>query len=89
MYSHYFLATLKVPAPWKKYLTQIQMVQFLLNMVQALYVIFFHTNYPRALAYVLFTYMISLLVLFGNFYVKSNAEAAANRRAAQSEKKAQ
>jgi len=81
MYSHYFLATLKVPAPWKRYLTQIQMFQFLLNMGQALYVMFFHTAYPRALAYVLFFYMISLLILFGNFYIKSNAEASANRRA--------
>jgi len=89
MYSHYFLATLKVPAPWKRYLTQMQMLQFVLNMGQALYVMTVPTAYPKALAYLLFGYMISLLVLFGNFYLKSVAEASANKKAAQNPKKAQ
>jgi len=72
MYSYYFLASLKINAPWKKYLTQAQMFQFCLNMVQAAYVIYYPTNYPKELAYVLLGYMITLLALFGNFYVKGN-----------------
>jgi len=72
MYSYYFLASLKINAPWKKYLTQAQMIQFALNIVQATYVIYYPTSYPKALAYVLFGYMISLLALFGNFYIKGN-----------------
>jgi len=83
MYSYYFLAALKINAPWKKYLTQAQMLQFALNMVQAAYVIYYPTYYPKALAYVLFGYMISLLVLFGNFYVKGNRRSSATTKKTQ------
>lgn len=54
---------------WGKYLTQIQMLQFGLNMVQAYYCIKTHAPYPRFLCKTLFYYMISLLLLFSNFYV--------------------
>jgi len=72
MYGYYFLASLKINAPWKKYLTQAQMFQFVLNMVQACYVLYYPTPYPRTLAMVLLSYMVTLLFLFGNFYVKGN-----------------
>lgn len=73
MYGYYFLASLKVPCPWKKYLTQAQMFQFFLNLCHALYIIFVPTPYPKLWAYVLLFYMITLLFLFGNFYIKSNS----------------
>jgi len=72
MYGYYFLASLKINAPWKRYLTQAQMFQFLLNSIQAGYVLYYPTPYPKSLALVLLVYMITLLVLFGNFYVQSN-----------------
>jgi len=71
MYSYYFLATLKFPAPWKYYLTQIQMLQFALNFVQGAYVTYYDTPYPKLWAQVLMVYMVSLLILFGNFYIKN------------------
>jgi len=72
MYSYYFFASLKISVPWKKYLTQAQMFQFALNMVQASYVLYYPTSYPKALAIVLMVYMVTLLGLFGNFYIKGN-----------------
>lgn len=71
MYSYYFLATLKISCPWKNNLTQAQMLQFCLNAIQAIYVIYYPTAYPRLWAFVLLTYMITLLALFGNFYIQS------------------
>lgn len=71
MYGYYFLASLKIDAPWKRYLTQAQMFQFLLNSIQAIYVLYYPTPYPKWLAVVLLVYMITLLALFGNFYIKS------------------
>jgi len=73
MYGYYFLATLKINAPWKKYLTQAQMLQFLFNCVQAFYVLYYPTPYPKWLAIVLLVYMVTLLALFGNFYIQSQS----------------
>lgn len=77
MYSYYFLATLKITAPWKYYITQIQMLQFAFNMVQGAYVIYFDTPYPKTWAIVLMAYMVTLLILFGNFYIQGTRKAAA------------
>jgi len=79
MYSYYFLATLKISAPWKYYITQLQMVQFALNMVQSAYVVYYDTPYPKFWAMVLMGYMVTLLVLFGNFYVQNARRLASDR----------
>jgi len=76
MYSYYLAASFGIPVPWKKYLTQAQMLQFFLNFCQACYVITLPTQYPKILAWILFFYMITLLALFANFYFKN----LANRR---------
>lgn len=78
MYLYYFLSALLRSNDkarhkylfWGKYLTQLQMVQFLFNMMQAFYCIKFKAVYPQFLCKVLFYYMISLLVLFSNFYLR-------------------
>jgi len=85
MYGYYFLASLKINAPWKRFLTQAQMFQFLLNVIQACYVIYYPTPYPKWLAIVLLSYMVTLLALFGNFYVQSQKKAAAMRKQKKSE----
>jgi len=79
MYSYYFLATLHITAPWKYYLTQFQMFQFALNMCQGFYDIFYDTPYPRKFAILLNVYMVTLLILFGNFYLKGTRKAAVDR----------
>ena len=34
MYSYYFMSLLKIPVPWKQYITYMQMLQFVMNVVQ-------------------------------------------------------
>ncbi|GLJ43358.1 hypothetical protein SUGI_0900740 [Cryptomeria japonica] len=55
---------------WGRYLTQIQMLQFGVNMVHAYYCVKTQAPYPRFLCKILFYYMISLVVLFYNFYLQ-------------------
>ncbi len=74
MYLYYLLASLNIEVRYKKYITLMQMTQFLINLLQAIYDIVFTTPYPVALAKMLFFYMISLLALFANFYVKSGRQ---------------
>jgi hypothetical protein len=40
MYSYYFMATLGYKAPWKQYLTSMQMVQFVFILVHSVYHIY-------------------------------------------------
>lgn len=80
MYLYYFLAASlgkndKVRSKylwWGKHLTQIQMLQFFLNLCQAYYILYVESLYVTFLAQVLFYYMITLLILFGNFYVQKH-----------------
>ena len=52
---------------WGKYLTQLQILQFVLNLLQAMYCSAY-SPYPQWISRLLFVYMLSLLVLFGQFY---------------------
>jgi len=71
MYIYYLLSSLHINAWWKKYLTSVQMIQFVLNI--------FHTSFallntscgsiPKWMGYGMVLYMSSLLILFLNFYI--------------------
>mmetsp|Transcript_18592 Transcript_18592/g.25777 ORF Transcript_18592/g.25777 Transcript_18592/m.25777 type:complete len:300 (-) Transcript_18592:199-1098(-) len=73
MYCYYFLAASLPTASrpkylwWGRYLTQMQMFQFFMNLLQAAYCWQF-SPYPVFMSKVLLLYMITLLFLFGNFY---------------------
>lgn len=79
MYTYYFMATMigknekrkKKYLWWGKYLTQLQMTQFVTMMGQALYTFYF-TDYPLFISRFYFWYMQTLLVLFSNFYVRKH-----------------
>ena len=77
MYSYYFLASFgpkyRKYLWWKKYLTLLQLVQFTINLG---FLINFFANpgmcdFPHWMPKFSLFYMISFLVLFGNFYVVS------------------
>jgi elongation of very long chain fatty acids protein 4 len=72
MYSYYALSLLKFHCPWKKYLTQAQLLQFttvLLYSAISIYYIPSDANWRHYLAHaVQATEMISLFVLFLRFY---------------------
>ncbi|KAK8765575.1 hypothetical protein V5799_031819 [Amblyomma americanum] len=75
MYSYYFLATLG-PAVrkylwWKKYLTALQIVQFLLIMVHLSIPLFVDCGFPRHLIIMGNVQTFLILCLFVNFYVKT------------------
>ena len=76
MYSYYALALLKISCPWKKYLTQAQLIQFTSVVI---YSIFSYMGWPEderetkhtmALAIQVWE-MMSLFVLFSFFYARS------------------
>jgi elongation of very long chain fatty acids protein 4 len=79
MYFYYFLAAMlpkdqKTRAKylwWGRYLTQMQMFQFFMNLVQAAYC-WQYSAYPKFMSKLLLVYMISLLCLFGNFYIQKH-----------------
>ena len=77
MYSYYLMAALKIPCPWKKYITQAQMAQFVIVFAHACYVIV-DGHCPKILPYSQMFVMANMLVLFGQFYVKSYAKKKAS-----------
>lgn len=81
MYGYYAGATLGYKPWWKRYITYMQMTQFALNMVQAAYDIWWVRVKVVWLMQLLFWYMITLLVLFGNYLRQESARAAAEKKA--------
>ena len=81
MYSYYTLALLKIPCPWKRYLTQAQLVQFV-SVVG--YTIICYTKQPAGtwvMPYLVQLFeMVSLLVLFLHFYRKAYRSKQERRR---------
>eukprot|EP00210_Caulerpa_lentillifera_P008318 g7937.t1 len=79
MYTYYLLSLIvgkdskkrKKWLWWGRYMTLFQMAQFVSMMCQAIYCYFF-TEFPRFLSVMLFVYMQTLLLLFGNFYLRKH-----------------
>eukprot|EP01060_Flectonema_neradi_P006491 TRINITY_DN14389_c0_g1_i2.p1 TRINITY_DN14389_c0_g1~~TRINITY_DN14389_c0_g1_i2.p1 ORF type:complete len:265 (+),score=38.46 TRINITY_DN14389_c0_g1_i2:65-859(+) len=71
MYSHYFVTTFGVSAPWKSMLTSLQLVQFVCIFTQAAFGLYLHCGWPDFLNVMQMFYMTTMLILFGNFFVKS------------------
>ncbi|KAG5674841.1 hypothetical protein PVAND_004786 [Polypedilum vanderplanki] len=76
MYTYYMLAAIGPEMQkylwWKKYLTILQMIQFIAIFVHALQ-LFFHNpcNYPIVFAYWIAAHGVLFLFLFSNFYKKA------------------
>ncbi len=70
MYGYYTLTLLNVPCPWKKWITNCQMLQFMLVLCHSIYVVI-KGNMPIELPLVQGFVMLNMLVLFGQFYAKS------------------
>lgn len=77
MYIYYFLTTLKPEMKaslwWKKYLTKIQLAQFIILLFQALYVLIFNSKceFPLLLQYMQLFQASAMIIMFGNFYIKT------------------
>ena len=86
MYTYYLVSVLigkdekkrKKYLWWGRYLTQMQMFQFFLNLCQSVYTSLY-SPYPKFISHILFFYMISLLGLFGHFYYQKHLSGRAKR----------
>lgn len=63
--------TWRHPSFYKQFITSMQMTQFLSMFVQAICCVMYNSPYPRFLCWILFYYMLTMLVLFGNFCVQN------------------
>lgn len=71
MYGYYFLATFKSMQKhlwWKRHLTSVQIIQFVLSMVHFSFQGLSSCQYPPALAIIGFTFNFVFFVLFCDFY---------------------
>ncbi|KAJ8668549.1 hypothetical protein QAD02_010212 [Eretmocerus hayati] len=69
MYTHYLVMSLKISKPWwKKYITQLQLLQFFLILVHFSQILFRDCGYPRWPAYLFIPQNLFMIVLFGDFY---------------------
>lgn len=75
MYSYYFLASLGTYMQpylwWKKYLTSLQIVQFVFMIAHALVPVFVDCGYPRILLMIATPQVALILGLFVNFYIQN------------------
>jgi len=63
--------TWREPGYYKEWMTRMQMIQFCLMFFQASYDLVVPNSYPRFCIWILFFYMMTMLALFGNFYVQA------------------
>lgn len=75
MYSYYFLATYKSARPylgWKKYLTQFQIVQFIIMILHSTQPLFIPgCKFPRTFLYINIFFSIVFIYLFTKFYIEN------------------
>uniref|UniRef100_A0A8C5MCX7 Elongation of very long chain fatty acids protein n=1 Tax=Leptobrachium leishanense TaxID=445787 RepID=A0A8C5MCX7_9ANUR len=83
MYSYYGLSAIPAMRPylwWKKYITQCQLTQFVLTMTQTSCAMVWRCAFPMGWLYFQNCYMVSLIILFGNFYIQTYNEKARSKR---------
>jgi len=86
MYLYYLLSAVIGKDPsrrrkylwWGRYLTMMQMGQFVINMIESRVITIGEPQYPVFLSNLLFYYMISLLALFANFYIQKYGKSRSN-----------
>ncbi|XP_058931321.1 very long chain fatty acid elongase 5 [Kogia breviceps] len=83
MYSYYGLSSVPSMRPylwWKKYITQGQLLQFVLTIIQTSCGVIWPCAFPLGWLYFQIGYMISLIALFTNFYIQTYNKKGASRR---------
>jgi len=78
MYLYYAMSLLRIKCPWKRYITRIQMAQFVVCFGHAVWCLA-TGSYPRWLCFVNLWVMVNMLVLFGRFYVKTYRGSSARK----------
>lgn len=86
MYSYYLMSLLGIACPWKKYVTLLQLVQFICVFTHGCVVGYLGST-PRWLVGVQQFVMLNMFGLFMNFYTKSYKQKALMAKQAKEEKK--
>ncbi|XP_060881204.1 elongation of very long chain fatty acids protein AAEL008004-like isoform X1 [Metopolophium dirhodum] len=88
MYSYYLLAALGPNVQkylwWKKYLTTLQMLQFLAIMLHAFQLLFIDCNYPKAFVWWIGMHAVMFFFLFKEFYKQQYTKPSKPSAGAQS-----
>ncbi|EGC38932.1 hypothetical protein DICPUDRAFT_27790 [Dictyostelium purpureum] len=71
MYGYYTLALLGYRVWWKKYLTQLQLIQFVFNILSSFLAIYMDCDFPNWMHWSMIAYMVSFIILFGAFYKRT------------------
>ena len=75
MYTYYCLSAMGPRVQkylwWKKYLTQLQIAQFIVGGIHAIFPIYFDCGYPKYLSHLILYVTFLFLCLFANFYLKN------------------
>lgn len=84
MYFYYGMAALGPSMQkylwWKRYLTQMQLIQFCIALTSAVHTIYSDDcEFPKWMCWILIVYMITFLILFGNFYVQSYLKKSSSK----------
>ena len=79
MYAYYTSAMFKIPCPWKKWITNCQMIQFMACLCHSIYVVY-KGNMPIELPLVQAFVMINMLILFGQFYREAYSKKATTKK---------
>ena len=86
MYLYYLLSALGPKAQkylwWKRYITTLQLVQFVMVFFHAIQPIFFECDYPRAASILFAVTGLQYFILFTVFYKKTYKKTAVTRRKA-------
>jgi len=75
MYTYYLVAAMGPQYQkylwWKKYLTTLQMVQFVIVFLHTIQLFFNECNYPKTIAYAMCFNSVMFMALFTNFYIQA------------------
>lgn len=74
MYSYYGLSAIPAMRPylwWKKYLTQLQLIQFFLTVSHTMCAVIWPCDFPLGWLVFQISYMFTLIILFTNFYFQT------------------
>uniref|UniRef100_A0A1Q3EUP2 Elongation of very long chain fatty acids protein n=1 Tax=Culex tarsalis TaxID=7177 RepID=A0A1Q3EUP2_CULTA len=92
MYTYYLFSALGPQFQkylwWKKYLTSLQMVQFVAIMVHAFQLLFIDCNYPKAFVWWIGMHAVMFFFLFNEFYQNTYKANQARAKAARDKKEA-
>nr|ABC18313.1 polyunsaturated fatty acids delta-5-elongase [Thraustochytrium sp. FJN-10] len=82
LYGYYASTTLGYTfmRPLRPYITTIQLTQFMAMVVQSVYDYYNPCDYPQPLVKLLFWYMLTMLGLFGNFFVQQYLKPKAPKK---------